>query len=208
MKLLIISGSNRTNSMSFKTSEYVLRNVFENYRDIDVNILDISNYPVLLHHYDGEQSQELLEAKKQVLEQLYNSDAFIVVTPEWGGMIPPALANLFLLCANGSANGMPLGHKPGFIIGISASGGGHNPVPIIKGFTAKNTHITWISLHAVINNVENFLSEEWNPESKGRVQQVQSRIKIGIKALLIYAKQLKVVREELIELSKIHPFGQ
>ncbi len=101
-----------------------------------------------------------------------------------------------------------MGHKPAFIIGVSASDGGTHPVLLLKGYTAKNTHITWIPLHAVIKNVDLFLDHNWSPESKNRSSQIQSRLLVGIKSLMIYAQKLKEVRKELVELSTIHPFGQ
>ncbi|MCJ8337054.1 MAG: hypothetical protein MJK10_01160 [Pseudomonadales bacterium] len=67
--------------------------------------------------------------------------------------IPPALVNLLLLTASGSASGLPLGHKPAFAIGISASAGGSNPISLLKGYAAKNSHLTWLPLHAIIQNV-------------------------------------------------------
>ena len=208
MKILIRSSSQRSNSMSLEVSKYLVKHKVVEEKSITTSILDISDFPALLHHYEGNHNEKIIQNKKEVLDQLYSSDAFIFVVPEWGGMIPPGLVNLFLLTANGSANGMPLGHKPGFIIGISASGGGHNPIPLIKGYTAKNSHITWISLHTIINNVEDFLAKEWNPTLNNRYSQIQSRLQVGIKALKIYAKSLKNVRNELVELSKVHPFGQ
>ncbi len=41
-----------------------------------------------------------------------------------------------------------------------------------------------------------------------RVSQVQSRLLVGIKSLIIYAEQLGFVRSDLLALSKVHPFGQ
>ncbi len=113
-----------------------------------------------------------------------------------------------LLTANGSANGLPLGHKPAFAVGLSASSGGSNPISLLKGYAAKNSHLTWMPLHAIVQNVDDFLAKPWDPTLDNRFSQVQSRLLVGIKSLVIYSKQLMSVREELVALSKVHPFGQ
>ncbi|SFC06557.1 NAD(P)H-dependent oxidoreductase [Pseudoalteromonas denitrificans] len=210
MKILIISASQRAHSNSLKASNFIKLNVLNNLPDIDSSILDLSQYPFLLDNYgvEKEDKRELNQNKEDVLSQLYKCDAVVFVVPEWGGMIPPALVNLLLLCANGSANGLPLGHKPAFAIGISTSSGGSNPISLLKAYAAKNTHLTWLPLHAIIQNVDTFLATDWAPNNDSRYNQVQSRVLTGLTALTLYAKQLKTVRKELVELSKIHPFGQ
>ncbi len=150
----------------------------------------------------------LANNKDEVLGQLYSCDAVVFIVPEWGGMIPPALVNLLLLSANGSANGLPLGHKPAFAIGVSASSGGSNPISLLKGYAAKNSHLTWLPLHAIIQNVEDFLKQTWTPTLENRYSQVQSRLLVGLRSLAIYSNQLASVRDELVVLSKEHPYGQ
>jgi NAD(P)H-dependent FMN reductase len=210
LNILLVSSSQRANSKSIEVAKYVQTNILHNINDVNSSILDLSLYPFLLDHYgvDGANADLLAKNKEEVLEQLYACDAIVFIVPEWGGMIPPALVNLLLLTANGSANGLPLGHKPGFIIGISTSSGGSYPISLLKGYAAKNSHLTWLPLHAIIQNVEVFLEKSWQPTLDNRFSQVQSRLQVGLKSLVIYSKQLADVREELVILSKIHPFGQ
>ena len=59
-----------------------------------------------------------------------------------------------------------------------------------------------------MQNVDDFLAQSWAPKLDNRFSQVQSRLLVGLKGLTIYAKQLAGVREELVTLSKVHPFGQ
>lgn len=174
------------------------------------SILDLSIYPFLLDHYGTGRDDliSLASNKAEVLGQLFACDAIVFIVPEWGGMIPPALVNLLLLTANGSANGLPLGHKPAFAIGVSSSSGGSNPISLLKGYAAKNSHLTWLPLHAIIQNVSDFLEQKWAPTLDNRYSEVQSRLLTGLRSLTIYANQLASVREELVALSKEHPFGQ
>lgn len=210
MKILIVSGSQRESSKSCAVSAYIQNNILQSMQGIESTILDLSCYPFLLDHYGTgrDNAEQLIQNKEIVLKQLYACDAVIFVAPEWGGMIPPALVNLLLLSANGSAGGLPLGHKPAFAVGISASSGGSNPVSLLKAYAAKNTHLTWLPLHAIIHNVEEFLALDWQPDLENRFSQVQSRLLVGLKSLVIYANQLMGVREELVHLSQVHPFGQ
>lgn len=210
MKILLISSSQRENSKSIEVAKYLQTNILNKIAEIDSSIIDLSLYPFLLDQYGtGRDAPQLLaKEKEKVLSQLYACDAVVFITPEWGGMVPPALVNLLLLTANGSANGLPLGHKPAFAVGISASSGGSNPISLLKGYAAKNSHMTWLPLHAIIQNVQDFLEQEWDPTLENRYNQVQSRLLVGLKSLVIYSQQLVRVREELVTLSKVHPFGQ
>ncbi len=209
LDVLIISSSQRNNSNSLKVSNYIQKQIFGSSKDLVSSILDLSDFPFLLDHYGIERNDQKLAAnKKEVLDKLYTCDAVVFVVPEWGGMVPPALVNLLLLTANGSANGLPLGHKPGFIVGISASGGGTYPVSLLKGYAAKNSHLTWLPQHAILSNITDFLDHPWSPEKDNRFSIVQSRLRTGLQSLIIYGNTLKKVRNELVLLSKEHPFGQ
>jgi NAD(P)H-dependent FMN reductase len=210
LNILLISGSQRENSKSADIANYLQTNIVNTMEGINASILDLSRYPFLLDHYGAgrDDAISLSKNKDDVLSQLYACDAVVIIAPEWGGMIPPALVNLLLLTANGSANGLPLGHKPAFAIGVSASSGGSNPISLLKAYAAKNSHLTWLPLHAIIQNVDDFLAHEWTPNNGDRYSQVQSRLLVGLQSLVIYSTQLANVREELVALSKVHPFGQ
>lgn len=210
MNILLVNASQRKAANSAKLARYIQTHAFDSDKAISTSILDLSDYSALLGHYgfDDEDKSQVNIEKQQVLEKLYLCDALVFITPEWGGMIPPALVNLLLLSANGSAGGLPLGHKPALAIGVSTSGGGSNPVALLKAYAAKNSHLAWLPLHAIIHNVEDFLQKPWTPDEQDRISQLQSRVNIGIESLIIYAEQLKPVRDSLVELSKEHPFGQ
>jgi len=210
LNILVVSGSQREDSKSFALAEYLQSNILNKMAEVTTTILDLSIYPFLLDHYGTGREDHIALAnnKDEVLAKMYRCDAVIFIAPEWGGMIPPALVNLLLLSANGSANGLPFGHKPAFAVGVSASSGGSNPISLLKAYAAKNSHLTWLPLHAIVHNVDDFLTHAWTPELDNRFSQVQSRLLVGLKSLAIYANQLTEVRAELVELSKVHPFGQ
>ncbi|WP_299803170.1 NAD(P)H-dependent oxidoreductase [uncultured Shewanella sp.] len=160
MNILLVSASQRADSNSIEVARYLQTNILNDLDSVQSGILDLSLYPSLLEHYGTSRDDvtSLDNDKAEVLSLLYACDAVVFITPEWGGMIPPALINLFLLSANGSANGLPLAHKPAFAIGISTSNGGSHPISLLKGYTAKNSHLAWLPLHGIIQNVEAFLA--------------------------------------------------
>lgn len=209
MNVLIISGSQRVQSNSAKLSQWVKAKLGDLQPDANVDIMDLSHHLELIHHYSDLDAipAHLLQRKEALLQPIYDADAFVFVVPEWGGLPPPILLNTLLLCANGSAGGLPLGHKPGFIVGVSESGGGSNPISVLKGHAAKNTHITWIPLHTIVPNVSEFL-QQTEPLTNSRLSQVAPRLALGLECLMEYAEVLKPVRHKLVSLSQVHPFGQ
>lgn len=213
MKILVISGSQRANSKSSLVLDYLQPVFTKSMPDVEFKGLRVADYSILLNHYDNEStdqiSEELDTVKKSVLDTIESFDAYIIIAPEWGGMIPPGLANLFLLSAYGSAgNRLPMAHKPSMVIGISEGEGGSNPVSILKAFIAKNTHVVWSPMHAVVRGVDDFLMSDWSPGKQGRINLVQSRILVGLRVLATYARAFAPHRETLKLLSSIHPYGQ
>ena len=209
-KLLLISGSQQIPSMSWKLAKHLEQQWSQAHSGIEIDTLELARFPELLSHYgpDSVKDADLFKSKDNLLARLYESDAIVVIAPEWGGMLPPALTNLFLLSAYGSANGFPLAHKPALAIGLSASGGGANPITLLRAYAGKNSHLCWLPNHAVVQNVERFLSSPWTPRQNDRVSKVQARLDIGFSTLLIYAQQLRPVREQLSASLISQPYGQ
>lgn len=206
MKIAIISGSGRNNSNSLKLGQHIASRYQS--ETITTDLIDLNQQSILLHHYEPLDDPQLMYEKEQLLNRLYDCDGLMIIAPEWGGMLPPVLHNALLLTAFGSASGFPLGHKPAFAIGVSASGGGHNPISILKGYGAKNPHLVWLPFHLIISNINEFLSDINEDSQNTRHLQLMSRLDTGAQALTLYAKQLKPIREQLTILSEKHPFGQ
>lgn len=206
MHVLVVSCSQRDNSNSSKVAQLIRDKGFSDIEGVEVKVLNLSDYPNLMENFSAEakQSDGLAAQRKVVREHLRQCDAIAFVVPEWGGMMPPATLNLLLV----SARGLLLAHKPAFAVGVSASGGGTYPIAMLRGFAAKNSHLAWIPLHAIVQNVEDFLATEWNPAGSGRIHHAQSRLTTGLKCLCIYAEKLRDVRANLVALSEIHPYGQ
>ena len=204
MNIVIVAGSGRQTSQSIRLAQWIA-NKFET-SETSYNVLDLYEYRELINYYEHDKPTELNKTKTRMLDIIDKADGVIIVSPEWGGMLPPLLHQFLLLNAYGSAdNRLPLANKPCSIVGISSSGGGHNPISLIKGYGAKNTHLSWLSEHVVINNVDIFID---SPTNHVHYEELLSRLHIMCEVQSIYAQQLKPVRSKLNVLSSKHPFGQ
>ena len=122
-----------------------------------------------------------------ISSNLSESDGFIFVVPEYGGMATPAAKNIFLLCGNGE-----LAHKPGLIVSVSSGNGGAYPISELRSSSYKNTHISWIPENIIIRNVEEFNS---GVHGKNIPKWLDNRIEYVLKLLLTYALNMKPIRE-------------
>ena len=180
LKIAIISGSNRRNSQSIRISNIL----FQKLRFLNINVslvnLEKENFPFWQDDYDDLISPHKKAFKKTSL-LLKDAEGFIFVVPEWGGMVPSQVKNIFLLASNNE-----LSHKPGLIVSLSESMGGAYPVAELRTFSYKNTKICWIPEHVIIRKVKDFF-----PDTDDRLN---SRIDYSCKMLVEYSKALKNVR--------------
>ncbi|MGB8687935.1 MAG: NAD(P)H-dependent oxidoreductase [Microcoleus sp.] len=203
MKFAIVSGSHRPNSESSKVAQFLAKILETEFPDSKNILLDLGKEP--LPEWEESKWDEEAEKWKKIWEpisnQLKQCDALIVVSPEWGGMVPPQLKNFFLLCGD-----YELGHKPGLIVSVSASRGGAYPVAELRMSSYKNTYLLWIPDHVIIRDVENVLNEHFQANSK-EDQYIQDRLLYSLKVLHTYAQCLIPLRASgVIDYDK-YPYG-
>jgi NAD(P)H-dependent FMN reductase len=93
MKIEIIAGSARENSVTFRVALF-LQNWLKQNTEHETGIIDLRKWD-LPHLQNTWPSIEKVPAPfKPLAERVYNADAFIVVTPEYNGSYSPALKNL------------------------------------------------------------------------------------------------------------------
>ena len=117
MKYAIICGSHRQNSESLNVGYYLKHQIEKNKED-KATILDLasSNIPLWDESiWEGDPKWDQIWGDHS--EMLAESEAVIIVTPEWNGMVTPTLKNFFLLCSSGE-----LAHKPGCGLLVSHPG--------------------------------------------------------------------------------------
>lgn len=150
MKTGIISGSHRPQSQSEKVARYIDSQLEDSAWCENRWLLTLADNP--LPFWDesvwsgGGAWEQQLPALR---EQVSSCDAFVIVTPEWHGMVPSGLKNFFLLWAAGGE----LAHKPALIVSVSASDNGAYPVAELRMSSYKNSRLCYLPEHLIVRNV-------------------------------------------------------
>lgn len=187
MKLSIISGSHRQNSQSKKISKFLYNSAIKIDKNLDIYSLDLADTSLPLWTPDKKNGKGIWgNTWKKISNNLNESDSFIFVVPEYGGMATPVTKNFFLLCGNAE-----FAHKPGLIVSVSSGLGGAYPIAELRSSSYKNTHIMWIPENIIIRNVE-----EFNPGFHGEniPLWLDDRIDYSLKLLLAYSSNMKSLR--------------
>ena len=188
MKFSILCGSHRINSQSKKISNLLINNLLNIQSDLDTFNIDLADVSLPLWSPDKKNGKGVWgDTWNPISDNFNQSDGFILVVPEYGGMATPAAKNIFLLCGNGE-----LSHKPGLIVSVSSGNGGAYPIAELRMSSYKNTHIMWIPENIIIRNVE-----EFNPGSHGKniPEWLDNRIEYVLKLLLAYASNMIPLRD-------------
>jgi NAD(P)H-dependent FMN reductase len=196
----IICGSQRKGSNSLKLAHY-LDDVLKQQGEDSSYLLDLTEHPLPL--WDGsawQKDSEIQDVWQPIAKNLQACEAFIVIAPEWGGMAPAAVKNLFLY-----AGTQEMGHKPALICAVSSGIGGTYPVSELRMSSFKNCYLNYIPDHLVVRNVQNlFLDPQ---EDEKHTKDLRERIAYSIKMLSGYKRALNGLRAEGIIDYKTYPFG-
>ena len=188
MKISIISSSHRINSQSRRISNALNNYLLKIDGGLDVFSLDLGEVPLPMWSSDKKNGHGIWgETWESISNNFDQSEGFILVVPEYGGMATPAAKNIFLLCGNGE-----LAHKPGLIVSVSSGNGGAYPIAELRSSSYKNTHIMWIPENIIIRNVEEF---NQGKHGKNIPKWLDNRIDYVLKLLLAYASNMKPLRE-------------
>lgn len=190
MKITIVSGSHRKESQSIKIAG-VVQKALEKYKKCDeYYLIDLygSSLP-LWHENIWESKSRSAELLGQISNQLLSSDAFVIISPEWHGMVPSGLKNFFLMWGKGE-----LAHKPALIITLSNGDGGSYPVAELRMSSYKNNRICFLPEHLIIRNVESIFNI--NPVNNNSSAQLyfENRLDYCLKQLITYGEAFKQIR--------------
>lgn len=92
MKIVGISGS-KVGSKTRTAMEYTVRELKEQYADIQVTLIDLADYDIRIS--DGRDYREYEGDTKYVTEKIMEADAIIIGTPIFQASIPATLKNIF-----------------------------------------------------------------------------------------------------------------
>ena len=191
MNITIVSGSHRKDSQSIKIAKAIKRALKPLKQCDEANIFDLADNPLPLWHEDirnnGKKSKSLLES---ISEKLAYSDAFIIISPEWHGMVPAGLKNFFLMWGKGE-----LAHKPALIVTVSSGDGGSYPVSELRMSSYKNNRICYLPEHLIIRNVESVFNDNEIDNNSPSQEYFENRLDYCLKQLLTYSKAFKQIRE-------------
>jgi NAD(P)H-dependent FMN reductase len=184
MKISLISTSHQQNSESSRVRKIFEKQIIKQKKDLNTFDLDFSEEDFYFWYSDNKNKNTVWKEKWQkISEELKNSQGFVFVVPEYGGMATPIAKNFFLICNKGE-----LAHKPGLIVSISSGNGGAYPVSELRSSSYKNTHIMWIPEQIIIRNVEQF-----QPGEHGLLipAWMDKRIHYTLDLLIAYAECMK-----------------
>lgn len=192
MKLGIIVGSHRLQSQSAKVGLFVearLRSDFE----AETYTFDLGGNPLPLWDESIWEGDEDWKARwSPISEQLSSCDGFVIISPEWSGMVTPGLKNFFLLCST------ELAHKPALIVSVSASRGGAYPVAELRQSSYKNTRICYIPEHVIVRNVGDVLNSAESADLSKQDSFIQTRLNFSLGLLVEYSVAMKPIRQSQI----------
>ena len=186
MKISIISTSHRKNSQSSRVAKILKENLEENHSKFIFYYLDMFDAKIPLWTSERDERNIFWNTDfKKISLELENSDGFIIIVPEYGGMASPNSKNLFLIFNKGE-----FFHKPGLIVSISSGSGGSYPISDLRSSSYKNSHINWIPENIIIRNVDHF-----DPGNHGNLipEWLDKRIDYVLNLLIEYSKCLRPV---------------
>ena len=194
MKICIISGSTRQQAASLNVSRYIKSQLDDLNSGAEVEIFNLAEHDLPM----WDESTDLAQLA-DIKDQLQQADSFVFVVPEWHGMAPPAVKNLFFLF------GGVFRHKPAYLVGVSSGTGGRYPIPEMRSSTYKNSFINYLPINAIIDRVNKVINEQG--EYVAETEFVRNRIDEGVKVLVEYTKAFSLIRESEIVQEKRFPNG-
>jgi NAD(P)H-dependent FMN reductase len=201
VKVGIVSGSHRKNSQSVRVARWIETRLSQLGLAKDTSLLELATANIPFWD-EGTWAGE--ERWKKIWDEhsreLASCDAFVIVAPEYGGMVPPALKNIFLLTSN-----QELAHKPALIVGVSSGRSGTYPISELRMSGYKNTRICYMPDHMILREVEKlFVSDAPATPIEG---EIRGRLEYFLKVLAEYSKALRQVRESGVIDTKTFPNG-
>lgn len=188
MQFSIICGSHRKASESHKVGQYVATRIQSLTPGDQAHVIDLGSHPLPLWDEQATDEGQWPSVWQPIHDKLMASDAIVVVAPEWGGMVPAALKNFFLL-----ANGEELGHKPAMIVAVSAGVSGSYPIAELRMSSYKNTKLVYLPDHIIVRNVSKVLNAQLSDDPHEPT--LRTRIDFSLKILRSYGEALKPIRD-------------
>lgn len=205
MKIGIISGSHRLEGESGRIAQHLAGEV-ENQLGAESYILDLAktSLPVWDEGKWGKEGDftDWPTVWDPIAAELQACDGFIIISPEYNGMVPSNLKNFFL-----HATSKEMGHKPGVIVSVSGGQGGSYPIAELRMSSYKNCHLCYIPEHLIIRYAGSMFQDNVPEEQKKNDVYIRERTAFALGVLGEYAIALAGVRKNDKVFNKNYPFG-
>ncbi len=188
MQIAIIVGSHRKDSQSAKVARF-LASQLTSLGDHGCWICDLGKDPLPLWDEDIGSDAPQWSGLKALTKKIDAADAFIMIAPEWHGMVPAALKNFFLVCGGAS-----FAHKPALPVGVSVGPGGTYPINELRTSSYKNNRLCYLPEHLIVRNCMVVMNKEESENDEGEHSYISERSLYCMKQLIAYADALTQVR--------------
>ncbi len=190
MKISIISGSHRHDSQSEKVANHIVKSLQQHALCDASWLFSLAGNPLPLWDQSIWDDDPAWTARLgPISKELHESDAFVIVAPEYHGQVPAGLKNFFLLWGKGE-----LAHKPALIVTVSSADGGSYPVAELRMSSYKNNRICYIPEQVIVRNVEKVLNDDPAANNEAADAYFRDRIRYALTLLKEYAAALRQVR--------------
>ena len=95
MKITIIAGSPRKESVTVRVAYFLEKFLREKYLQHEFELIELRKHEIPFVQDVWSTINEVPEEHKLLAEKIYKTDAFILVTPEYNGSMSSSLRNLF-----------------------------------------------------------------------------------------------------------------
>ena len=191
MQISIISGSHRKPSQSRKVADVIREMALGMGLCERAWLLDLGDGPLPLWEesiWSGDPAWR--ERIEPLRAELMQSDALVIVAPEWGGMAPAGLKNFFLMWGKQGE----VAHKPALLVGVSSEDGGAYSLAELRMSSYKNNRICYIPEQLIVRHVESVLNADPADNDAEREQALRARMGYALTILGEYARALSAVR--------------
>ena len=188
MQIAIIVGSHRKDSQSAKVARF-LADQLTSLGEHSCWICDLGKDPLPLWDEEIGSDAPQWSGLKALTKKIDAADAFIMIAPEWHGMVPAALKNFFLVCGGAS-----FAHKPALPVGVSVGPGGTYPINELRTSSYKNNRLCYLPEHLIVRNCMVVMNEDTSENDEGEHSYISERSLYCMKQLIAYADALAQVR--------------